>query len=319
MKALLCFDKMQDWLEAYSILERYPQLSSVDIIYKENQRNNEVSVKSLFEDFKNRLVFHYIKTVPNSFYSAIANGLEQLESGDIFAAPFIRYRNIWGLVPVTKRKGVFSIHLSESLPDSFGLIGYRFGFRWRNRNSIFGCIKNLLSVPAMYLYAMTHKPDLCFYNMYPSVHNPFVKKTEVASVPHLSSSKMNLLKSLLGNEKRTLIVAGFGYNIQKMAYYYGLSKYIGTSKNLEIIIDGTTTPLSEFICAEDVLMGDFVDKVIGYNSTAICWAYRIGGVEIECFEAPGLDETFGWYNYYSRKTLAKCGIQLKFACHDMIE
>lgn len=106
-------------------------------------------------------------------------------------------------------------------------------------------------------------------------------------------------------------MGGFGYDYKRMAESLGLTRYVATSKHKEIIIDGVVHPLDDFICAEEVLLSGVVDKIIGYNSTAICWAYRIGGIEIETYEASALNRQYGFlFGSLSRKTLAKCGINL---------
>lgn len=312
----LCFEKYTDWLEADSIFIYYAEIDKVQIAFFEDLRNNRKSVEELFDKYKNSKEFEY-KAFANrqEWFRHIECIVKVLQKGDIIAAPFIRYRDIWTLIPTIRKTGAISIHLSESLPDSFGRLGYRLGYRLGFRLigefHLKGLLKQISIMPFTYVYAMTHKPDICFYNMYPKVSNPFVKKTEQAEIPQISQRKRNKIIALTNGEKRVLLLGGFGYDYKKMAESLGLPRYIATSKHKEIIIDGAVHPLDDFICAEEVLLSGVVNKIVGYNSTAICWAYRIGGIEIETYEAAALNRQYGFlFGYLSRKTFAKCGINL---------
>lgn len=312
MKAVICLEKFSDWLEAYTIFVYYPMLKQVKLLYIENERNNKNAVESLFKEFKADKIFQY-ESCDNrdEFFSAVNFSLLSLQRGDVLAAPFVRYRTIWSNVRNAKKKGITTIHLSESLPDSFGRLGYRLGFRLVGGFNMLGFFKQLLSVPIMYLYALTHKPDICFYNMAPAVKNPFVKNTIRAAIPSLDLRKKEFLNTYLKNEKRILLISGFGYDLQKMVDNLKLDKYIATSKNKEIIIDGKPIPLNEFICAEEVLLTGLVKGIIGYDSTAMCWAYRLGDVDIKCYHANKLSRQYGFmFGPLAKRTLKKCGVQL---------
>lgn len=312
MKAVICLEKFSDWLEAYSLFTHFPAISEVKIIYIENQRNSKKAVESLFAEIKERISFTYEGTSNRTlFFTAIGNCIPMLQKGDVLAAPFIRYRNIWSYISETKKRGIVSIHLSESLPDSFGRLGYRLGFRLQNGSDAKEILKQLCIMPLMYGYATQHMPDFCFYNMAPAVKNPFVKKTIKASIPALDAHKKSFLLEHATGEKRPLLIAGFGYDLDKMVEVLQVKRYIATSKNREIIIDGIIYPLDEYICAEEVLLSGCVDAIIGYNSTAMCWAYLLGGVEITCYESKALSRQYGFMNgSLTRKTLKKCGIEL---------
>lgn len=308
----ICLEKYSDWLEANSVFLRYTNIEKVQIVFIEDLRNNRMAVEALFDSYKNSIVFEY-KPFPDrqKWFRYIESIVSKLNPNDIIAAPFIRYRDVWTLIPDIRKTGAISVHLSESLPDSFGRLGYRLGFRIIGGFKFTGLLKQLCFMPFAYFYATTHKPDICFYNMYPKVKNPFVKKTKQAVIPVVSQEKKKQIIALTRGEQRVLLLGGFGYDYKKMAESLGLSRYIATSKHKEIIIDGNLHPLDDFICAEEVLLSGVVNKIIGYNSTAICWAYRIGGIEIETYEATALNRQYGFmFGRLSRKTFAKCGINL---------
>lgn len=324
MNVTICLEKYSDWLEAYSIFRFWEKIDEVTILYIENERNNKIAVETLFAEFKKNHNFKY-KSFKNreDFFTGIAGNLCEQVAGDILAAPFIRYRKIWKIVPKARKKGIITVHLSESLPDSFGRLGYRLGyrlgFRLVNGLSLKGLLKQFISLPLMYVYAVTHKPDYCFYNMFPAVKNKFVKKTLRAYLPSVESKK-DYVKGLTGEEKRPLLIGGFGYDVIMMSQYLGLSKYIATSKNKEIIIDGKTYPLDRYICAEEVMLSGCTDAIIGYNSTAICWAILMGSINIDCYESNELNNQYGFlFGKLSRKTLKKCGVDLKSECTQMIK
>lgn len=321
MKTIICLEKNTDWLEAESIFYYFDNIDFVKILYIENERNCKKSVESMFGNYKNGKTFEYecFKS-HEKFIKGIGDTLNLLDKGDVLAAPFIRYKQIWTYVPKAKAKGIITVHLSESFPDSFGPLGYRLGFRLVGGFNLKGFIKQLISMPIMYVYALTHEPDLCFYNMAPAVSNPFVKKTVKASIPTLDPKKKKFIEEKTSGQKRTLLIAGFGYDVDRMAEYTGLKQYIATSKNREIIIDGTEYPLDEYICAEEVLLSGCVDEIIGYNSTAMCWAYLLDNVRITCYESTQLSHLYGFMNgRLTRKTMKRCGLTLLPECKEMLK
>lgn len=321
MTALICLEKFSDWLEAYSIFCYFKNISSVRMLYIENVRNNRNAVENLFENYKKTIIFSYRGVDDRqAFFKCISEEMRDLNKEDIFAAPFIRYREIWTCVSEARKRGVVTVHLSESLPDSFGRLGYRLGFRLVGGFNIKGLLKQLISMPIMYFFAKRHEPDICFYNMADYLPNPFVKTTIKAAVPVCDNRKKTFLKSLVGEEKRPLLISGFGYNLEKMVKHLTVEKYIATSKDKEIIIDGKVYPLDEFICAEEVLLSGYVNRIIGYNSTAMCWAMMLGNIEIECYESRKLSELYGFLNgYLSRKTLKKCNVVMLPECKEMVD
>lgn len=308
----ICLEKYSDWLEASSVFSYLPNIEKVVVVFFEDVRNNRKAVEDLFDCYKTNIKFEYKSFANrNDWFSYLENIVSEVNKDDIFVAPFVRYRDVWKLIPDIRKTGAVSVHLSESLPDSFGRLGYRLGFRIIGGFKFTSLLKQLCFMPFAYFYATTHKPDICFYNMYPKVKNPFVKKTKQAVIPVVSQEKKKQIIALTRGEQRVLLLGGFGYDYKKMAESLGLSRYIATSKHKEIIIDGNLHPLDDFICAEEVLLSGVVNKIIGYNSTAICWAYRIGGIEIETYEATALNRQYGFmFGNLSRKTLAKCGINL---------
>lgn len=321
MKVVICLEKFSDWLEAYSIFYYFRGIKSVTLLYIENARNNEASVRALFGELKGKVDFEYEGTADRAiFFQKIGELLRTLERGDVLAAPYIRYRSIWAYVPAAREKGVTTVHLSESFPDSFNRLGYRLGFRLVRGFSVGKLLKQIAIMPFFYFYSASHKPDVCFYNMAPKVKNPFVKKTIQAFIPKVDEAKKQYLQELTKGEKRPLLIAGFGYGLDKMVEYLKIDKYIATSKDREIIIDGKRIPLDYYICAEEVLLSDCSNRIIGYDSTAICWAYRIGGIEITCYEASALNEQYGFMNgILTRRTMKRCGLTLLPECKEMIK
>lgn len=320
MKVVICLEKFSDWLEAYSIFCYFKGIEEVKVIYMESDRNNEKAVSALFEEFKNKIGFEYeIAKDKEDWTKKIKETLDTLKRGDILAAPLVRYRNIGVYVPVARKRGVVTVELSEGLPDSFCYLGYRFGFRLRGGRNIKNLLKQLVIFPFFSLYSERHKPDFCFYNMAPKVKIPYVRKTVQAYIPKVEEKKTRYLQELTKGEKRPLLISGFGYDLDKMATYLKLDKYIATSKMREIIIDGTKIPLDYYICAEEVLLSGCSDRIIGYNSTAICWAYRIGGIDITCYESPGLNEICGFYGAFTRRTMNKCGLTMFPVCKEMMK
>lgn len=320
MKVLICLEKYSDFLEAESIFYYFKDIQEVDLVYWENERNNTIAVRNMFYDFKEKISFNYISCENRLQLFEKANiRLQDLHKGDIAAMPFIRYRNFWSLISTAKSKGIITVHLSETFPDSFGLIGYRLGYRMGGKLFSKKNLKQMIGIIPMYLYALMHKPDLCFYNLMPYVHNPFVKETVQAVLPKISEYKRNFLQDIVGDKKRPLLVSGFGYDLDKMVKYLNIQEYIATSKNKEIIIDGKIIPLDEFICAEEVMLSGCVNEVISYNSTAIGWALLIGDIKIMCYESTALNRQYGLlYGCLTRNTLKQCSIKLFSECKDML-
>lgn len=320
MKVLICLEKYSDFLEAESIFYYFEDIQDVDLVYWENERNNTIAVRNMFCDFKGKIAFNYVSCNNRlQLFEKANERLRGLHKGDVAAIPFIRYRNFWSLIPLAKSKDIITVHLSETFPDSFGLIGYRVGYRMGGKIFSMKNFKQMLSLIPMYVYALTHKPDLCFYNLMPYVHNPFVKETVQAVLPKISESKRNFFQNIGGNKKRPLLISGFGYDLDKMVKYLNIQEYIATSKNKEIIIDGKVIPLNEFICAEEVMLSGCVDEVIGYNSTVMGWALLIGNIKVTCYESEALNRQYGFLNgSLTRKTLKKCGVRLLTECKSMI-
>lgn len=311
MRVVIFLGKYSDWLEAYSIFVHFKNIKEARIYFKEDSRNNLKAVQTLYSEFKPYIDFSYI-AIHNESENVeyFKQEISYLTKGDVLAAPFIRLRGVYcPFITTTRRKGIITVHLSEALPDSFGFVGYRFGFRMRGGFTFKNVLKQIISLPYMIFYSYIHRPDICFYELEPNVHNKFVKSSVVPALPKLSEDKVEFLKKMTNGDKRTLIVGGFGYKVQNIARAYKLSHYIATSKNKEIIIDGRVIALDYFICAEEVLLSGVVDRIIGYNSTAICWANFIGKINIICYDAKMQSEIAGHYfSYFSRKTLKKCKI-----------
>lgn len=313
---IIFLDKYSDWLETYSVLhENHSVIGQVDVYVIKNNRNDVSSVRgvysALLKEKSSLLNIIQFENKLELFHSFEVAALK-LQSGDFVVAPFIRYRDVWKLGG-NKLKNVITVHISECIPDTFGHVNYRLAFRSRK-------IKTWITLPLAKIYSVMNKPDRCYFPFYPSIANPFVKKTFQVSTPPLLDSKKTLLENILSGEKRTMLIGGFGYDIEKMANYLKLDKYIATSKGMEIIVDGEKYPLTERICAEEVLLSGYVHKIVSYNSSAVVWAKMIyPQMEIECYVATALNKQFGFlFNKLSIQALRKIGIEVLPECKDMI-
>src|SRR5690606_28949846 len=180
--ALVVLEKYSDWLETYSLFNSKQAFSRIDVCFIENDRNDFKSVEGVFQHLlPNHSVSYYSCETRENLFVVAREKCLHLEKGDYFLAPFIRYKNFWKLIR-TSPKGVTKVHLSEVIPDTFGLIGYRMAYRGRNW-------KSWLTFPLAFLYALTHKPDVCFFPLYPTLKNPFVRKSGRPIVPSLTTRK----------------------------------------------------------------------------------------------------------------------------------
>jgi hypothetical protein len=190
--------------------------------------------------------------------------------------------------------------MSEGMPENFGQIGYRLGFRSKK-------LKTWITLPFAKLFAVFNKIDICYFPSYPFIKNPFAKETRLVHIPPLVSSKKKKLQELLGSTKRPLVIGGFGYDVLKMTKVLKLNKYIATSKKMEIIIDGTIIPLNERISAEEIIIGNYVSTLFSYTSNVVVWCKRINpNIPIHCYKSNGLNNFAGpLYSYFAKKALKK--------------
>jgi hypothetical protein len=307
MKLLIYLDKYSDLFEAYSCIEFYSP-ADIKVIFLNNQRNSQDSVSSFLNNIsslKDSSISFYPCDTREQTLSVTDSLFLEMCSGDIFCAPFIRYHSIWTFVRLARDRQIKTVHLSETLPDTFGLLGYRLGFRGRS-------LKSWLSSPLAVMYARMNKPDLCFFPMMPEIANPFVKDSRQASIPPLANEKLYHLKSIITDEPRTLLISGFGYDHFNMASASGCKRWIATSKNKEIFIDGNRVELPYHVTAEEVLMLKRPPRLISYTGTAVVWAKRIyPGLDIECYKASGLDYQYGsLYSVMASRSLNKIGIKV---------
>lgn len=313
-KIFICLEKYSDYLEAYSILFENQECDVV-CYYIENERNTIRSITEAFSavHFKRKITFFGCNSRNDFFKKLHLLASQKFDGDDIFAAPFVRYRQIWKLIEILPSE-VTTVHLSECLTDSFGHLGYRIAYRGNS-------IKTWLTLPFAKYYAISHKADICYFPMFPNISNSFVKETRIAIKPNLSDNKRKLISFLTKDQKRPLLISGFGYNINKMASFLGLQKFIATSKNKEIFLDGEKIPLEQHICAEELLLCDVVSEIIGYNSTAMIWAKHLyPDMPIKCYEASGLNKTYGrLFGFFSKYSLKKIGIEMLPECKEMVD
>lgn len=305
-KVLFFFIKYSDYIEAYSELIKHKDY--LDIILLDKGRNNQTSMDifiSILPNIKHIEVHTFF-----DFDVAIESlklKAKSLQKGDVLIAPFIRYRSIWKILSLVRNKDIKTVHLSEPLPDSFGLLGYRLGF-CNPKNSRY----YYLSILPMVIYAFFHRPDFCYFPCMPNLPNPFVCKSLEPLKPPLPKAKEKLLRQLLGSEHRPLVIAGFGYDAIKMAESRGWDKFIATSKNKEIIIDGVYHPTPFFVTAEDILLFDSPTELLSYTSSAVVWARRwYPDLKIDCYHASKLNQQYGFLcTRLIRRTLAKLKIKV---------
>jgi hypothetical protein len=302
-------------LESFTVVNKNLG-NEFEIHFIQNERNDYNSVRGIYEQiigdeskttycrYDSRL--ELLKTISSKVVGKVGEG-------DIVLAPYIRYKELWSLT-TSLPSCVQKVHLSECLPDTFGHIGYRLGYRGNK-------LKSWLTLPLAKLYAMLNKPDLCYFPLYPFMKNPFVKNTVSVEIPPLLCSKKEKLLDLTNGEKRVLLIGGFGYDVKRMAKVLKLDRYIATAKGAEIIIDGETFPLIERICAEEVLMSGYVSQIVGYTSSAIVWAKIIDtDIKIDCYLASAFSRNYGpFFNFYAKRALQKMGIEVKEEHKEMLE
>lgn len=319
-KAIILIDKYSDYLEASNLFVKNPLVEEATIIYVENDRNDFISMKTVFTSAIPSVHFHLKgfsrkEDLSPYFYQSIAN----LVAGDVVAAPFIRYSELWKQIGTLRKNRIETIHLSECFPDAFGLCGYRLAFR--SGGGGMSKVKAFLSILYFVPFALKNKPDICYYPLYPKVRNPFVRNSRIAQMPALSNYKKEFFEKTCGNVKRKLLISGFGYDVQKMASFYNIDKYIATSKRKEIIIDGIQYDLQERICAEEVLASGKIDAICGYNSSVMAWSQtHFPEITVDCFEAKALNKKFGFlYGFLCKKIASKLGFSIQNECREMLQ
>jgi len=147
----------------------------------------------------------------------------------------------------------------------------------------------------------------------PVVTNTFVRESLPVSIPPLVEAKSTLLRELLGDRARPLVVGGFGYDASRMASALKESHYVATSKAKEIIVDGKQIPLPFHISAEEVMLAERPSRLVCYAGTVPVWAKCIHPeLKIDCYRSSAMEKSFGsLYTVYARKTLKQIGIDIQ--------
>lgn len=312
MEAVILLEKYSDWLEAYSFLSEYKP-TKIKVFFIDNDRNDVRSTFGVFDLHYSGSILYFFDHNQEKVFGEFRKYIFE-EEVETVLAPFIRYRHLWRDINELRRKNITTIHLSETIPDSFGLIGYRIGFRGKK-------VSSWLTWPYFYLFAQRNKPNSCYFPLAKWQINSFVQQTKEVVIPSLSAKKRSFLDEMTKGKKRVLLLGGFGYDIVNMAKYLCLDEFIATSKGKEIIVDGISHPVDERICAEEVLLSGLVCKVVGYESTVMVWAKLIDeSIEIECFTSQALANNYGFfYNWLAKKTLGRLGINVQAECKDMLQ
>lgn len=319
-KAIIFIDKYSDYLEASNLFSKEPSIVEATIIYREDERNDFVSMETAFTSANPWVHFHYEGfSCRKDSFTYFSQNIVNLKKGDIVAAPFIRYFNLWKQIGTLRKANITTVHLSECFTDAFGLCGYRLAYR--SGETFMDKAKSFLSILYFVPFALKNKPDICYYPLCPKVRNPFVRNNCIAQMPTLSNYKKEFFEKTCGNTKRKLLIAGSGYDIQKMVLFYNIDKYIATSKRKEIIIDGIRYDLQERICAEEVLASGKIDAICGYNSSVMAWAKtHFPNIAIDCFEAKMLNKQYGFlYGYLCKKIASKLGFSIQNECKEMLQ
>lgn len=304
-KAIIVIEKYCDWLDAFSIVKDYSNYS-IELHFLENVRNDFFSINSLFSQFELKEIKIFGHQDKDYFINVLPYEIAKykFQPNDIVAMPFVRYISIWKALKKIPNF-VITIHISEGMPENFGQIGYRLGFRSKK-------IKTWITLPFAKLFAILNKIDICYFPSYPFFNNPFTKVTRLVHIPPLVNSKKIVLEELLGPVKRPLIIGGFGFDVAKMAKVLELKYYIATSKEMEIIIDGVSIPLKERISAEEIIIGNYVSALFSYTSNVVVWCKRINPeIPIQCYKSSGINHFAGpLYSYFAKKALLKMGIKV---------
>lgn len=308
---LAILNKYSDLLELYSAVECY-RPTELTFAYIPGVRTSQNSLASMIAAWPlDNCEISYVERATHRELAEVI--LDASPRQNQVCAPFIRFRELWSTVPNLRKAKIRTTHLSESLPDTFGHLGYRLGYRGRSAHS-------LLSLPYFKIRALRCMPDGCFFPCAPEIHNPFVKKTHQTSMPPLGSEQQNRIIELLGGKARPILIGGFGYDNGKMARHLGLSSYVATSKSREIIVDGVHIPLETHLCAEEILLAGVVSKVVSYTSTAVVWAKRwYPDLEISCYRASALDRKYGpIFSLLAARALRKMGVTVQPECRAML-
>lgn len=303
-------EKYSDLLELYSaVISWRPE--TITFVFPSGHRTSIESIGQMIAAWTlpRGALFHEV----NSRQEAATVSKRLAITDGHLCAPFVRYREFWSLVPVLRRQGVRTTHLSEALADTFGHIGYRIGYRGRAWHT-------WISIPYFKYRALFCMPDECFSPCAPEIRNPFVKTTHETLRPPLSRVQKSRILNLLGEKSRPLLLGGFGYDIEKMANHLGISTYVATTKSRGIIVDGVHIPLEMHLCAEEILMSGLVTKLVSYTSTAVVWAKRwYPELEISCYRARALDRQYGpIFSFLAAKALLKMGVIVQQECAAML-
>lgn len=326
MRIGIYLNKYSDWLEAYSVLAAHPEAQEVHILHDDSGRCCRASVEPLFEQFKQGRQFSYEPVSPTheEVFDLLCAELRRMRKGDVLAAPYTRLTHTWrtDLHDLAKNQGVVRVQLSEAFPDTIPALFYEISFnnhvRWgATRAQAFW--RSIKFTPWVVHHAYRNVPELCYFELAPELRNRYVRRTEPVVLPELPASRREWIEANLTGPKRTLLLPGAGYDLQKMVAALGLTRYVATSKARELHLDGQTLPLEWHLCAEEVILAGCVDRVVGYPSLAFGWARRLGIEKLECYDSADMSKALGLgYGFWVRRALRSLGVEVKKQREDMM-
>ena len=170
-------------------------------------------------------------------------------------------------------------------------------------------LKTIILPIFIYLFC---RADICFYPYSPTYNSCFAKMSKTISPFQLSLDKSRIIEEIMVNyQPEYFIIGGFEYSPEKIAQTLGISKYMATTKEKALWINGEKITVDEFLCAEEVLSIFRPKVVVGTVSDAILSA-KIIYPDVPCFafESSQAHSTWGtFYNQIYKKQTSKAGVQ----------
>lgn len=156
-----------------------------------------------------------------------------------------------------------------------------------------------------------YRADICFFPFAPIYESCFSRKSLPAGRIHLSPEKAEAIKSLVARaDPQHMLIGGFEHTPESIAARWGVSKYVATTKDKFIWLNGEKVATDHFICAEEVLEVFRPKSVIGCASDAVI-AARLLYPDTPChaLESAGATEQWGsLYNEIYAKQSEKIGV-----------
>lgn len=144
------------------------------------------------------------------------------------------------------------------------------------------------------------KADICFFPFSPTYQSCFAKQSLAVNPISLDQNKKALISKIIKeNDPEYLFIGGYEYTPEYLAGLYKTDKFIATSKEKVIIINGEKKPIDLFICAEDVLSVFKPKAVVGCASDAVLSA-KLLYPDIPCYALESTGATNSWGTLYNQ-------------------